>query len=457
MAQLALNAVAPRFLVSAPGGRSYAASAFGLLEWLYAAVVVQTLLVNPIIAESGSLQLYLNTVTWPLLGVGAIIRWCRGRDRQLNKVFPALLLGTTVLVWLVLFEAGFIEAAPYAGGNLLRLLYLPVGILAAVAVHRNSERLLDVALCTAALKGLAVLAPLFPGPFDLANRLTVIELGGHNSFGAFLVFLVLLRASVWAIGGRRPSAIVLASLGVSVVCVLLTFSRTAFAALVIGLAVLGLLSLRRRGGSRRSVGAGLVLIVALAPLLVAGPLQERLTTRSGTGTSGRTELWQEAWDGFTRHPLFGNGFGSYEAFSESVVDLAQPLVVGGTTYSAHSAPLQILYEWGVAGLTLAALASWLLLRRCWSLVLLPVAVAAVVVALFETFHYVVQVSWVAGLVLAVGLNGRHRSSDRGSRRRHSWHNEVHATRRRRLADPLDELLGEALLREPDGVIPARTR
>ncbi|MGH9163901.1 MAG: hypothetical protein ACRDZW_00075, partial [Acidimicrobiales bacterium] len=113
-----------------------------------------------------------------------------------------------------------------------------------------------------------------------------------------------------------------------------------------------------------------------------------------------------AWDGFRQKPLAGNGFGSYESFSESVVDLTQPLVVGGVTYSAHSVPLQILYEWGLAGLLLAAWASWLVVRRCWNAVLAPVAVAAAVVAVFETFQYVVQVSWVAGLALAIGLNFR---------------------------------------------------
>lgn len=376
----------------------------GPMEVAYAAVVLQSLLYNPVVHDVGSLQIYLNTLTWPVVAAGALIRWAAVSDRRLSRALAAVLLGTAALVWAVLFQMTFVTATPLAGGNLLRLLYLPLGAVAALAVYRSIDRILDLVVVGAALKGLIVLAPLAQGgALDLAHRLTVIELGGHNSFGAFLVFLALTRTCTWAFGGRRPGALVIASLCVCVACVVLTFSRTAFGALVVGLAAMSVMVLWRKGQRRRSLGASFLLAVALAPIVLGGPLKERLTTLGHEGVSGRTEIWSAAWRGFTDSPLAGHGFGSFRVYSSSVVDLTRPLEVGGVTYSAHSVPLQVLYEWGVLGLFLSALATWVVVRRCWSPVILPAVVAAAVVAAFETFQYVVQVSWVCGLVLAVGL------------------------------------------------------
>ena len=379
----------------------------GPMEVVYAAVALQSLLYNPVIADVGSLQIYLNTLTWPLVAAGGLLRWAAVSDRRLSRALSAVLVATVALTWGVLFQMTFVTSTPLAGGNLLRLLYLPFGAIAALTVYRSIDRLLDLVVVGAAVKGVIVVAPLLQGgTLDLAHRLTVIELGGHNSFGAFLVFLVLTRTCTWAFAGRRPGTIVLAALCVCVVCIVLTFSRTGFGALVVGLAAMLVMALWRKGQRRRSLGASFLLAVALAPLVLGGPLKERLTTLGQEGASGRTEIWSAAWGGFIGSPLVGHGFGSFQVYSSSVVDLARPLEVGGVTYSAHSIPLQVLYEWGLVGLVLGGLATWAVLRRCWSPVIMPVVMAAAVVAAFETFQYVVQVSWVAGLVLAVGLRYR---------------------------------------------------
>ncbi|HEX6597590.1 MAG TPA: hypothetical protein VF045_11675, partial [Acidimicrobiales bacterium] len=106
-----------------------------------------------------------------------------------------------------------------------------------------------------------------------------------------------------------------------------------------------------------------------------------------------------------------HGFGSFEIYSPAVVDLAQPGVVGGFTYSAHNLPLQILYEGGLLGLVGVLGAALAVLRRCWHPLLAAVVVAGVVDSMFETFPYVVQVGWVLGLVGAVGLAHRVRRAE----------------------------------------------
>lgn len=384
---------------------------FGLLEWAYAAVVVQTVLLNPVVADTGGLQIYLNTLTWPLLALASVVRWASGREPEAGPPVTSVLVGAGALTWLVLFYVGFRDASPHAMSNLLRLLYVPVGLVAGFAVFRAADRLLDVAVLALGVKGVLVLVPMVSGPIDILHRLTVPELGGHNSFAAFLTFVVLLRGATWAVGGRRPSLPVLAALGVMTACIVLTFSRGAFVSLVAGLATLTVSALWRTGAAQRSRAAGLLLLAAgVAPVLVAGPLQERLTSVS-TGASGRTELWEAAWDGFREEPVTGHGFGSFEVYSPAVVDLAQPGVVGGFTYSVHNLPLQILYEGGLLGFLAVLAVATAVLRRCWHPVVAAAVVAGVVDSIFETFPYVVQVSWVLGLVGAVGLAYRVRRSE----------------------------------------------
>ncbi|MCA1690684.1 MAG: O-antigen ligase family protein [Actinobacteria bacterium] len=377
---------------------------FGVLEWSYALVIVQTALVNPVLVDFGSLQLYANTITWPLLAAGAAVRWIGARDRPLSSASNCLIVGSGAVIWLIILQGTITGFDQHATGNLLRLLYVPIGIIAALAVYRSIDRLLDIAIVALGVKAVIVLVGFVGGTIGLQNRLTLPELGGHNTLGSFLVFIVVLRASTWVLGGRKPSGLVIASLLAMLACVFVTFSRGAFVTLVAGLLALMGLALRRQQWRGRSLRASILLLLVLVPLLVSGPLQERLTALSFTQSSGRNEIWRPAWDGFVDHPATGSGFGSFDVYSRFLVDPLNP--TGNTTYSAHNLTLQILFEGGIIGFLAVALATWLLLRRCWSVVMLPCALAVFVDSFFETFPYVVQVSWVYGLIFAVGL--RHR-------------------------------------------------
>ncbi|MDQ4131960.1 MAG: O-antigen ligase family protein [Actinomycetota bacterium] len=394
----------PRGSPAPPGERSR----LGPLEMAYGAAVIQTVLYNPVIASRGTLQIYLNTMVWPVVAAAALVRWARTKDVVLKRALKATSVATAVLLWVVLLQIGLGPREPYAVGNLLRLLYVPMALAAGLAVYRSSRRLLDVSLLAVGLKCLLMIMPLLKGPIDLVHRLTVPELGGHNTFAAFLVLLVVLRASTWVLADDRPPKLVIASMAVCVAAIFLTFSRGAFLALAAGVAAFLVMAVLRSRRPGRAAKAALLLIIVMSPLVVAEPIQSRLSPASLGQSSGRDEIWQPAWRGFLARPLVGHGFGSFEAYSSTIVDLTDPTVVGGVTYSAHSLPLQVLYEGGLLGLLLLVSGVTLVLRATWNRVIGPVVVAFVVDSFFETFPHVVQVSWILGLILAISL--LHRSA-----------------------------------------------
>lgn len=377
---------------------------FGLFEWGFTAIACLTVLANPVVASSGSLELYLNTLTWPVLGLAALVRWARTDDRRLSGAMAALAVATIAAGWLVVLQGLISGFGTYAVPNGLRLTYAVIGIAASLAVYRAISRILDLVLICVGLKCVILLAGLAGGPFDVAHRLTVPEMGGHNIFAAFLAFLVLVRLSMWILAGdgRRPALPVAVSMLLAALSVFATFSRGAVVALLAGLAVLLGLALRRGGG--RPVLAGFLVALVALPLALAGPVSHRLRDLGLTSSSGRDQIWQVAWEGFLDQPVAGRGFGSFEVTQsafESAASLGAP-----STYSAHNVLLQILYEGGVVGVVVVAGTVWLLWRRCGSMVILPVAVAVGVQALFDTFALVVQVSWALGVILAVGLATR---------------------------------------------------
>jgi hypothetical protein len=99
-------------------------------------------------------------------------------------------------------------------------------------------------------------------------------------------------------------------------------------------------------------GVALVVAVALAgPAVFAGDVggggevttaDERVGVVSTSG-SGRTSFWETALDAFAEEPVRGIGAGGYEEYWNENGPLATP------TRNAHSEPLEVLAELGLAG------------------------------------------------------------------------------------------------------------
>jgi putative inorganic carbon (HCO3(-)) transporter len=148
---------------------------------------------------------------------------------------------------------------------------------------------------------------------DLRISGTFTELGA-NEFGAWCVTAMLVAAGL-ALGLRGDwrwrAGFALAAVGAGT-GVVLSYSRTAYVASLLGIAVVVLL---------RRAGLKLLLPAALAVMLLPGLLPPSVMERFGSieieegrrdeSTEHRFEFWQVAREQFAQRPLLGSGFHTF--------------------------------------------------------------------------------------------------------------------------------------------------
>jgi O-antigen ligase len=168
-----------------------------------------------------------------------------------------------------------------------------------------------------------------------------------NIYGRFLA-IVMIGLGASLLWPRRVREVALATAAVVVLWagLILTFSQSSIAALLVGLGVLAAL---RWGWRRVGVAAGAVVAVGLAVVLIApGLLKLDLgSTKSlDRATSGRLDLMGGGLALFADRPLFGYGSGSFaERFREREGTSSREAAT-----ASHTIPITIAAEQGVPGL-----------------------------------------------------------------------------------------------------------
>ena len=384
------------------------------LEALYLLAAAQTVLFNPSLVNVGSLRIYLSGFSWAAVACAALVNWTATPDDTLLAANRRLAVASWACLTAVAVQMMLLGPQIFTVGSLVRLLYAPLGVFAAFAVYRRIDRLIDIVVGLVGMECALLVVPLLGGPVALATRLDPPALGGRNVFGTFLMTIVVLRVSMWAYTRVRPPWYVLAALASSLCALILTLTRSPVVGLVGGLLMVSISAMRRRGVTGRSLRSAGIIFVLLSPLLAQDAVRSRLTALRLDNASGRSDIWKAAWDFFRERPVLGHGFGSFTATSPNIVEdfvtegkygPVQP-GVGQPTSSAHNLILQVLAEGGIVGFAIVVWSIWYLLRTCWHSVIGPVLVALFIDSLFDTFAYVVQVSWVLGLVFATGLKFR---------------------------------------------------
>jgi len=233
-------------------------------------------------------------------------------------------------------------------------------------------------------------------------------------YGRFLtlVMLLVVAAMLWT---RRAATV---AAGVVVLAVLwggllLTLSQSSFAALLVGLAILGGI----RWSPRRTVAlAGVVVLVGAAVVLLApGALRRDLgsSKTADAATSGRYALISGGGRLFSERPVQGWGSGSFARQYRR----AEHVSAARATSASHTIPVTVAAEQGVVGLlaylTLLACALLRLLRGAGSVPARAGVAAAFVALLAHTMLYAAfledPMTWMllgVGTALAVGGAGR---------------------------------------------------
>jgi O-antigen ligase len=262
------------------------------------------------------------------------------------------------------YEYGLIQfhdAAGYLRDMLFKPLLLVVfALLVAVAARRSARpeallvpACLSVWVMGALVLGFVVLSGAGLGQLATSGaRAFLSPLGIHaNDLGRLYVSAYALLLFTWAASAPgSPRALLFATMGLTVLALVLTFSRGA----LLGFMVVNVLFLAwRRSGKVLLVAA---LLALAAPLLVPEAVVERLGMGFGDGanavSAGRLDgLWLPLLPVVLDSPVFGHGLASILWSEPMQVAAIDPTRVIGATHP-HNAYLEALLDVGLAGLAL---------------------------------------------------------------------------------------------------------
>lgn len=198
----------------------------------------------------------------------------------------------------------------------------------------------------------------------------------RNSYATYLAMGLALGAALLArllLSKRErnllPSEVALSMLSIAggmlmiMISLMASQSRMGFLAAIIGVSLVGLLTMRWMRGPRWLVGVGVVLVAALGFVVLLGygqGLLERLVYEGG-GSSGRDEIYAQVWTMIGTRPWLGFGGGAFE--------LGFPMFYGAPLSpdvlidKAHSTYLSLIAELGIIGGLLPVLMVGLILGR----------------------------------------------------------------------------------------------
>jgi O-antigen ligase len=168
-----------------------------------------------------------------------------------------------------------------------------------------------------------------------------------NIYGRFLA-LVMVLVAAWLLWARRRVEVVAGALLLAVLWagLVLTFSQSSFAALLIGLAVLGAMrwSVRWAVGLSAAALAVAVAFVAIAPGAVH--LELGNSKSADKATSGRYDLIKGGVHLFADAPIAGKGSGGFSRAYRR----AEHVSAERATSASHTIPITVAAEQGALGL-----------------------------------------------------------------------------------------------------------
>lgn len=316
----------------------------------------------------------LNPVNLLLMGTLGSYLLHATSDRSVSRFVPRPLLwfyiapflvagvlgsrhvGDIAFIFFISEQVHFLDAAGYIRDIVVKPLFLVAFALlvgAAVARARSPEKFLAPTLVSVWIMSLMVVVYFVVSGSSLGEiasryaRRFLSPLGMHaNDLSRMYVIAYALLLFTWSeTRNYVVKVVLLASIGMVVVALVLTFSRGGFAGFAL-VSVLFLLSRRRVGG----LIAG-IFVAATVVYFLPDAIYDRVGTGFGQGanaiTAGRIDrIWIPLFPDVLKSPIYGSGLSSM---------LWSDAVRSGRAAAAvhpHNAYLQVLLDMGIAGLIL---------------------------------------------------------------------------------------------------------
>jgi O-antigen ligase len=220
------------------------------------------------------------------------------------------------------------------------------------------KRLVLVTLVTCFLVNLYAIAQIpgggrVTGPFEG-------EAGEPNTLGGYLVFMLSIMAGlIFHFHSRRGQLLLMGLAGMTLASLLATQSRASYIALLLIFVAFLVLTLWIHRNLWVFGGLGALLLIS--PFILPSTVRERievtfsqpaavgqieiLNVRLDTSTSARIQSWQDAFNEFREHPIFGYGVTGYR-----FIDAQLPRVLSETGLVGLFAFLFLLYRIGRHGI-----------------------------------------------------------------------------------------------------------
>jgi O-antigen ligase len=281
-----------------------------------------------------------------------------------------------------------------------RTLVYPLALAAALlVVGRRSVAwlLLGVGGACVAVSVLALGAELLPGVFggveeSVAKGQMAWPIGYWNGLGMLMALGIVINLGIaFMILHKTLRTVLLAAAVPEIIVLVLTQSRGAAVAAVVGVAVVVVLA---RGVPTRAHGAAVgavVLVAVMGAVLFTGSDGSRLSS------TGRASLWRVALTEFGDHPLAGGGAGSWPSYWYR--DRTNDNAIG----NPNSLYAETAAELGLAGLALLVVALGAPLAAAYrKRTVTPAAVGGGAFAAF-CLHLAVDWDWQLPAVSLAGL------------------------------------------------------
>lgn len=233
--------------------------------------------------------------------------------------------------WPVFLLAGIYliasQTSPYASFAMVedwfKVFVLYVLLVTSIKTERDLQLVVVSCVCVFGLYELHSLREYFNGRgvYRMGTWRMVgvdVTMSDPNSFGASVNYMLPFLYPVWTLAKERWQKLAIGGLvGLSIGCIMLTGSRSSFAALLFLAAVVALTS-----PYRWRILTALVLILPLIWVNLRPDLQDRYLTlidpsrgpeNAEASAEGRTQSFWDGMQSFAENPLFGAGLGSYLA------------------------------------------------------------------------------------------------------------------------------------------------